>query len=66
MALDPVPGINGMTYPCRDDGIAEFGYQFHFASAKSCFIGSRRSLARRCSKNSWLKGQARISDHIDL
>nr|VFK10875.1 MAG: hypothetical protein BECKLPF1236A_GA0070988_100457 [Candidatus Kentron sp. LPFa]VFK27310.1 MAG: hypothetical protein BECKLPF1236C_GA0070990_100457 [Candidatus Kentron sp. LPFa] len=21
MALDPVPDINGMTYPCRDDGM---------------------------------------------
>ena len=28
MALDPVPDINGMTYPCRDDGIFAFGFDF--------------------------------------
>nr|VFK64135.1 MAG: hypothetical protein BECKUNK1418G_GA0071005_104210 [Candidatus Kentron sp. UNK]VFK69423.1 MAG: hypothetical protein BECKUNK1418H_GA0071006_101338 [Candidatus Kentron sp. UNK] len=28
MALDPVPDINGMAYPCRDGGIVEFGFDF--------------------------------------
>ena len=28
MALDPVSASAGMTYPCRDDGIVEFGFDF--------------------------------------
>ena len=26
MALDSVPASAGMTYPCRDNGIVEFGF----------------------------------------
>ena len=32
MALDPVPDINGMTYPYRDDGIVEFGFDFQIGA----------------------------------
>nr|VFK62943.1 MAG: hypothetical protein BECKUNK1418G_GA0071005_102821 [Candidatus Kentron sp. UNK]VFK70668.1 MAG: hypothetical protein BECKUNK1418H_GA0071006_103521 [Candidatus Kentron sp. UNK] len=41
MALDPVPASAGMTYPCRDDGIVEFGFGFDFQLgvkiSDSCF-----------------------------
>nr|VFK62135.1 MAG: hypothetical protein BECKUNK1418G_GA0071005_102213 [Candidatus Kentron sp. UNK] len=47
MALDPVPGLNGMTYPCRDDGIVEFGFDFQLGVKipDSCTKGLRQSLA---------------------
>nr|VFK66437.1 MAG: hypothetical protein BECKUNK1418G_GA0071005_10938 [Candidatus Kentron sp. UNK]VFK72026.1 MAG: hypothetical protein BECKUNK1418H_GA0071006_10928 [Candidatus Kentron sp. UNK] len=47
MVLDPVPGINGMTYPCRDDGIVEFGFDFQLGVSRpdSCIKGLKRSLA---------------------
>nr|VFK70330.1 MAG: hypothetical protein BECKUNK1418H_GA0071006_10275 [Candidatus Kentron sp. UNK] len=28
MALGSVPASGGMTYPCRDDGIVELGFDF--------------------------------------
>nr|VFK62721.1 MAG: hypothetical protein BECKUNK1418G_GA0071005_102626 [Candidatus Kentron sp. UNK]VFK70583.1 MAG: hypothetical protein BECKUNK1418H_GA0071006_103226 [Candidatus Kentron sp. UNK] len=43
MALDPVSDIDGMTYPCRDDGIVEFGFDFQVWIVKipdSCFCRS--------------------------
>nr|VFK65579.1 MAG: hypothetical protein BECKUNK1418G_GA0071005_106531 [Candidatus Kentron sp. UNK]VFK71537.1 MAG: hypothetical protein BECKUNK1418H_GA0071006_107031 [Candidatus Kentron sp. UNK] len=48
MALDPVPGINGMTYPCRDDGIVEFEFDFQLGVKipDSCIKGLMCSLAR--------------------
>nr|VFK66517.1 MAG: hypothetical protein BECKUNK1418G_GA0071005_109611 [Candidatus Kentron sp. UNK]VFK71868.1 MAG: hypothetical protein BECKUNK1418H_GA0071006_108511 [Candidatus Kentron sp. UNK] len=48
MALDPVPDIDGMTYPCRDDGIVEFRFDFQIGAKipDSCFVGPRRSLVR--------------------
>nr|VFK21063.1 MAG: hypothetical protein BECKLPF1236B_GA0070989_12355 [Candidatus Kentron sp. LPFa] len=42
MALDPVPAFAGMTYPCRDDGIVEFRFDFQFGvkMPDSCFCRS--------------------------
>nr|VFK14123.1 MAG: hypothetical protein BECKLPF1236B_GA0070989_105712 [Candidatus Kentron sp. LPFa] len=39
MALYPIPTSAGMTYPCRDDGIVEFGFDFQFGVkiSDSCF-----------------------------
>nr|VFK22305.1 MAG: hypothetical protein BECKLPF1236A_GA0070988_103403 [Candidatus Kentron sp. LPFa]VFK35521.1 MAG: hypothetical protein BECKLPF1236C_GA0070990_103852 [Candidatus Kentron sp. LPFa] len=39
MALDPVPDIDGMTYPCRDDGMIEFWFDFQLGVKipGSCF-----------------------------
>ena len=39
MALDPVPASAEMTYPCRDDEIVEFGFDFQLGVkiSDSCF-----------------------------
>nr|VFK15680.1 MAG: hypothetical protein BECKLPF1236B_GA0070989_10828 [Candidatus Kentron sp. LPFa] len=41
MALGPVSDIDGMTYPCRDDGIVEFGFDFQLGvkMPDSCIKG---------------------------
>nr|VFK20922.1 MAG: hypothetical protein BECKLPF1236A_GA0070988_102813 [Candidatus Kentron sp. LPFa]VFK34582.1 MAG: hypothetical protein BECKLPF1236C_GA0070990_102824 [Candidatus Kentron sp. LPFa] len=49
MALDPVPASAGMTYPCRDDGIVEFEFDFQLGVKipDSCIKGPRQTIASR-------------------
>nr|VFK60887.1 MAG: hypothetical protein BECKUNK1418G_GA0071005_101414 [Candidatus Kentron sp. UNK] len=41
MALDTVPGINGMAYPCQDDGIVEFRFDFQVGVCSNILFISR-------------------------
>nr|VFK08204.1 MAG: hypothetical protein BECKLPF1236A_GA0070988_1001415 [Candidatus Kentron sp. LPFa] len=41
MALDPVPAYAEMTYPCRDDGIVEFWFDFQLGVKDTRFMHQR-------------------------